>query len=210
MTGSGTVRRMTSLRRHLTYANIVATTALVLVMVGGGTAFALVVTGKQVKNRSLTGRDIKNSSVPSSKLNAAAHTLFTDTSPWERIPAGRTITGGFIYSSVAPAGVSDTYYDVINLPALARTDLTSSNVNVAANGAYAGVIGDADASCTGTVTSPTAPSGKVCIYILFTSATSNLIGNPWVPVNRSFTLSFADTDGGSVQTAGSWAYTAPA
>jgi hypothetical protein len=50
------------LRRHLTYANVVSTLCLFIVL--GGSAFAAVkITGKNVKNSSLTGADVKNSSL---------------------------------------------------------------------------------------------------------------------------------------------------
>ncbi len=51
-----------ALRRHLTYANVVATACLFVLL--GGTAYAaLTVTGKNVKNGSLTGADVKDHSL---------------------------------------------------------------------------------------------------------------------------------------------------
>jgi hypothetical protein len=47
------------LRSHLTYANVMATVA-VFVALGGSSYAALKITGKDVKNNSLTGADIKN------------------------------------------------------------------------------------------------------------------------------------------------------
>jgi hypothetical protein len=53
------VRRVQS---HLTYANVVSTMCLFLLL--GGTAWAAAtITGKDVRNESLTGRDIKNGSI---------------------------------------------------------------------------------------------------------------------------------------------------
>jgi hypothetical protein len=51
------------LRAHFTYANVVSSVCLFVVL--GGTAFAAttVITGKNVKNGSLTGADVKNSSL---------------------------------------------------------------------------------------------------------------------------------------------------
>ena len=50
------------LRRHVTYANVTATIALVAAL--GGTSYAAVmVTGRQVRDGSLTGADIRNKSV---------------------------------------------------------------------------------------------------------------------------------------------------
>ena len=47
---------------HLTYANVVATLCLFIVV--GGTSYAAIkVTGRNVVNNSLTGADIKNGSI---------------------------------------------------------------------------------------------------------------------------------------------------
>ena len=56
-----------SLRRRLSYANVIATLALFAAF--GGTSYAaLKVTGKNVKNSSLTGADVKNSSLTTSDV----------------------------------------------------------------------------------------------------------------------------------------------
>lgn len=58
---------LSKLRTRLTYANVVST--LCLFMLLGGSAFAAVtITGKNVKNSSLTGKDIKNSSLTTSDV----------------------------------------------------------------------------------------------------------------------------------------------
>ncbi len=55
------------MRRHLSYANVMATLGVFIAL--GGTSYAAVkITGKQVKNRSLTGQDIKKRSVPLNRL----------------------------------------------------------------------------------------------------------------------------------------------
>jgi hypothetical protein len=50
------------LRTRLTYANVMATSALFIAL-GGSSYAAITVTGKSVKDSSLTGRDVKNSSL---------------------------------------------------------------------------------------------------------------------------------------------------
>lgn len=50
------------LRAHLTYANVVATLALFAAL-GGSSYAALMVSGKNVRDRSLTGREFKRSSI---------------------------------------------------------------------------------------------------------------------------------------------------
>ncbi len=54
---------MERLRRRLSYANVMATIAVFLAL-GGGAYAAVNITGRDVVNRSLTGKDIKKRSVP--------------------------------------------------------------------------------------------------------------------------------------------------
>jgi hypothetical protein len=55
------------MRRHLTYANVMATLGVFIAL--GGTSYAAIkITGKNVKDRSLTGKDIKPRSVPVDRL----------------------------------------------------------------------------------------------------------------------------------------------
>lgn len=56
------------MKPRLTYANVVATIALVCSL--GGSAWALTVTGAQVKDGSLTGRDIKNGKIARADLGS--------------------------------------------------------------------------------------------------------------------------------------------
>ena len=60
------------MRRHLTYANVVSTMCLFIVL--GGSAYALTITGKNVQNSSLTGQDLKNGSVASEDIKNASLT----------------------------------------------------------------------------------------------------------------------------------------
>lgn len=84
---AGTLDRMNLFRpvvRRLTYANVVATVALVLAT--GGTAWAaLVVTGLNVKDETLTGRDVRNGSLEAWELTSAARSYLRGRTG----PAGR-------------------------------------------------------------------------------------------------------------------------
>ena len=60
---------MSRLRRHLSYANAMATVA-VFIALGGTSYAALTITSKNVKNESLTSADIKNSSLLSKDFKA--------------------------------------------------------------------------------------------------------------------------------------------
>lgn len=66
---------MRRLRNFITYANVMASLAIVLAM--GGTAFAaIVLTGRNVKDSSLTGIDVKNGSLTAYDLSLAARNSF--------------------------------------------------------------------------------------------------------------------------------------
>jgi len=55
------------LRPHLTYANVIATLALFIAL-GGSSYAALTITGKNVKNGSLTWRDLKRNTLAGSRI----------------------------------------------------------------------------------------------------------------------------------------------
>ena len=94
------------------------------------------------------------------------------------------------------------------LPGRAPVALSNENVNFASQGQ------DSDAACTGTFTAPTAPPGKVCVYLAFTPVGIDLprsVGVTTVLADRAFgILLFAeDDDDQPVSIVASWAYTAP-
>jgi hypothetical protein len=62
---------LAQLRTRLTYANVMATSA-VFIAIGGSSYAAIQVTGKNVKNRSLTARDIKKSSLTTREIKNAS------------------------------------------------------------------------------------------------------------------------------------------
>jgi hypothetical protein len=61
---------MRALRRHLTYANVMSTIA-VFVVLGGGAYAAATITGGDVKDRSLTGKDVKRNSLTGKQVAEA-------------------------------------------------------------------------------------------------------------------------------------------
>jgi hypothetical protein len=80
------------IRSRLTYANVVATLCLFIVLGGSGYA-AVQITGRQVKNGSLTGADIKNKSLTSKDIKG---------------PVGVSkLTRVEVSKPVAPGGIDD-------------------------------------------------------------------------------------------------------
>jgi hypothetical protein len=132
--------------------------------------------------------------------------LLVGTAP---IPAGVTVTGygGYDHSVIVDNG------DVIvtvPLPAPAPMALSGGVVNFAAHADVA----DDDAACTGTAAAPTAPAGKVCIYLGSHSGIDGAQG--WSAEqtgfnDRAFLVQVLanGAPGNDLYFRFSWAYTAP-
>jgi hypothetical protein len=128
------------------------------------------------------------------------------------IPSGTTVAGVFdvFHQSGSPSGGSTT----VQLPGVAPTPLTSADVNSKLS-AYAN---DGDSSCTGSYDAPTAPAGKVCLYLYSRAfnSTETLRGeamaSPSAPSTflstHAFRVVLSTTDQTGHST-GAWAYTAP-
>jgi hypothetical protein len=80
------------------------------------------------------------------------------------IPSGTTVKGLFGDSDIATDTDESAALNIgVSFPVPAPVDLTDDNVNFA--GMPNEFAADDDSTCTGTVANPTAPSGKVCIYV---------------------------------------------
>jgi len=149
------------------------------------------------------------------------------------IPSGTTVTGAFgvganVTASVtvaivpppnpdanttpnaATAGTALTsdLRQVIQLPGLAPADLSDATVNFANAGAA-----DADPSCTGTATAPTAPAGKVCLYLSSSPGAGTAVDGQAIPglagSRSGFVVHATNAALGETGAFGTWAYTAP-
>jgi len=76
---------MSRIRAHLTYANVMATIA-VFVALGGTSYAAITVTGRNVKNSSLTYKDLKKNTLGGSRIKESR--LGT-------VPRAKTLSGGY-------------------------------------------------------------------------------------------------------------------
>ena len=94
-------------------------------------------------------------------LDITGYFLPASTGPQGVIPSGQTVTGNFGTTVDLTTGGTFVNYS-ITLPASAPVALTTANINFAASLAN---VTDGDATCTGTAAAPTAPAGKVCMYI---------------------------------------------
>lgn len=181
---------LAKLHSHLSYANVVST--LCLCMLLGGTAYAAVtITGKNVKNSSLTGTDIKNSSLTASDVKnrslRAADFKAGQLPAGARGPAGSQGLKGDKgnpgsqglegddgdpgpVTGVLPSGVSETGAFVArdpNNPGSKPLEATISfplRLPAGVPASYVASGGPAVPQCTGSAANPTAPPGRLCVY----------------------------------------------
>jgi hypothetical protein len=135
------------------------------------------------------------------------------------IPSGVTVRGvwGGRYPAALTANPQENSYLLpVQFPLPAPFALSDGAVNFGST--TAGPVGDADPECTGSAAAPTAPSGKVCIYVnQATRANATLTG---FKLTAAGAFSEADrfgfevrlvneTQPGLMRAEGTWAYTAP-
>jgi hypothetical protein len=121
------------------------------------------------------------------------------------IPSGKTVTGEITYD-VSKGNGSDRFG--VDLPGTAPQALTDNTVNFAPGAS----VSDADTSCTGTVASPTAPPGKVCIYRqALSTQVANVSGGIGFLPTRHFWININVTGNNNddLVVYATWAYTAP-
>ncbi len=128
------------------------------------------------------------------------------TSSWDTIPSGQTVTGSQAWLFTAPVAGSVFGYTT-SLPAGAPVSLTDTTINFSAGEALAT---DADPACTGSLANPTAPAGKVCIYLAGAINATGLFGSRLSFLsNKAFEVIWTTIGTGAGVVQYSWAYTAP-
>lgn len=219
-----------------------AVMAIAVLSAGSGAVAGSLITGKQIKNGSVTSADIKNKSIKRADLAPRARSTRGTTglagprgfagpqgttgergqpgtpgaqgtrgfSAWDQIPSGQSVTGSkYLYQSRAGVLVSDVWQE--NLPGIAPAALTSNAVNFAPM--EGSPIDDADSSCTGSFERPTAPSGKVCLYLDSATNLRRIEGmRGYASPRQSFSILYDsenETPQQLVSFSVTWAYTAP-
>ena len=148
------------------------------------------------------------------------------------IPSGVTVTGAFGIGSNVTVAVTTTIVQppgadastptaatsaaamtsdirqVVQLPGPAPADLSDATVNFANAGAA-----DADPACSGTATAPTAPAGKVCLYLSSAAGSGTTVDGQAIPglagSRSGFVVHASNATLGETGAFGTWAYTAP-
>jgi hypothetical protein len=171
------------------------------------------VSSSKVKNRSLLAKDFKAGQLPKGpKGEAGASAL----SP---VPSGKTIRGAVGGDFHAYDGFIRDFAVDVTLPIPAANALGDDAVSVNVSGwqndggQTPPTTTDTDPGCTGTPANPTAPAGKVCIYVSVADNAFDLGGcsvlqgagvSPY-----GFQLRWNSTAEGDTLVDGTWAYTAP-
>ena len=138
---------------------------------------------------------------------AAAYRTFSG----QVIPSGTTVTGAFGFSAnitAAPAVAGTELKEVVSLPGLATNDLTDELVNFG----NAVAVGDPDPACTGRALAPTAPAGRVCVYLSASVGVGTVVTGEAIPLlsgSRAGFVVHAVKADAATGVFGPWAYPAP-
>ena len=128
-------------------------------------------------------------------------------SAWDAIPSGQTVTGTIVYDGHS-GGLGESDAVGVDLPGLAVPALTDATVSLAPLGGITGT----DPTCLGSNAAPTAPAGKVCIYIsTHEGVAGDIEAIPGQLASTSFQLTFlSDVPANDDEVVyATWAYKAP-
>ncbi|WP_134767648.1 hypothetical protein [Nocardioides sp. 1609] len=224
-------------RRHPISAVVVLACLLGLATSGSATA-ALVITGKQIKDNSVSTKDIKNGSLkvadfkaseaaklrgPAGAPGAPGSTGAAGASAFTPPPPGTVIKGGGILSAhVNAAGVPIRSY--APLPFTTATPLidngtgTGTNLYFGSENTPSLSAPDVDAArCPGTTTAPNPTAGTMCVYVQQASNVFAASGELYAGSNgvsdaaesSGFYLAASSAAAGSMTVRYVWAYQAP-
>jgi hypothetical protein len=191
--------------------------------------------GKAFKRSSLTGRVVRLGSIEPKDLAGAGRALAT--AAGATIAPGKTMKGVWGGRFTTPYNSSNreeadrnSHVLFVSFPAPVPEPLAADEVNFKSAGAK---TADPDAGCNGTLSAPSAPPGKVCVYLntsrdenLFSvegkhisdpTLFADLLGPGGVPNSLGFTVAIRVIQDPcllcpppqNVQAQGTWAYTAP-
>jgi hypothetical protein len=229
---------LSRLRSKLTYANVVATVALFMVVTGIGFAVAAIpkksVGKKQLKNGAVSGKKIRKNAVTAPKIKSGAvgrseiASGAVNTGKISNKSVTRSKLGDDVTPLVGPLRTGQTLrgmFDVGDQAAAAGNTTVDGTtfqfpLNNAPTAPTANVIdqvatpGATTTNCPGisggNTQTPNAAAGQLCIYI--TGKTNLAAVNPLTLVNTSrlgFGLTAASAAGGAYEATGFWAVTAP-
>jgi hypothetical protein len=218
--------------RRPSHATVVAYVALFIAISGGTTAVALsgsnTVFTDDIANDTfnsqtqgqggLVAADLRPGSVGTSEIaNGTVSVLDTN----KVIPSGATVTGVLVGhedndSSITRLLIAADFYGLRAPTPLADTDINFDDSGLSAAAASPD---ETSTGCTGTIDTPTAPAGKVCIYLSDEGVTDGTADaqnlgqgtdSPTTMNDRGFKVeAFASSASGFANLHGTWAYRAP-
>lgn len=214
----------------------IAFVALFVALVSGAVALpgTNTVDSGDIKNNIVSSKDIKNKTIQVKDISVAARKALKGATGARGAPGARGAAGTSVFTSSIPSGgtvagawggryiapqlaANNSYLISSSFPVKAPAGLSDIQVNAAPNAA----AGDPDATCTGSSDNPTAPAGKVCIYISRANnaqVTGFRLTNPGVAGTSpgdayGFIVRILDTgtvgNTATTNAEGTWAYTAP-
>lgn len=164
---------------------------------------------------SVDSRVVKDGTVGTADLSTAAK----DELAFATVPSGRAIRGAVGGDFNASAPITD-WGVIVSLPATAGNALSDGDVFINVAGWQSGDVGqvqptttDTNAGCTGSPANPTAPAGKVCIYVAGGDNAQDVNGYSVLPGTGAspygFKLKWENPGTGDTFIDAVWAYTAP-
>ncbi|HEX2105656.1 MAG TPA: hypothetical protein VHF51_18530 [Solirubrobacteraceae bacterium] len=187
------------------------------------------VASTQVRDGTLRAKDFRRSDLPRGRTGergprgatglrgstgARGATGPRGESALDPVPTGRTIRGvvGANLHAFSNDPAIDYGVDAV-LPIPAPSNLTDAQVSVDVAGAVGGpTTADGNPGCTGTPAAPSAPAGRVCIYVAAAANAVTLQGLSAAGAAGSpygFKLIWNSANAGDTFVDATWAYTAP-
>jgi hypothetical protein len=172
------------------------------------------VSSSKVKNRSLLVKDFKPGQLPKGPKGEAGASALNP------VPSGKTIRGVVGGDFHAYDAMARVFAVDVTLPIPAANALGNDDVYVNVAGWQNDGVGqtaptttDTSPGCTGTPANPTAPPGKVCIYVSIADNAFNVRGGSVLAGAGAspygFKLKWDSTLDGDTLVDATWAYTAP-
>jgi hypothetical protein len=179
--------------------------------IGNGQVRSIDIRDREVKSKDLARKGVKSTHVRDDSLTGVdinENALSTNLQRYDVIPSGVTVTGAF-QSFEQDIGETVTADAVISFPAPAPAPLDDELVQFAPDNAT-GTASEFDETCTGSADNPTAPAGKVCMYVTNGSGDFSATGValPGGASRYGFRIE-GPQDSSSAFVRGTWAYTAP-
>ncbi|MCU1398284.1 MAG: hypothetical protein JWN62_1393 [Acidimicrobiales bacterium] len=125
---------------------------------------------------------------------------------YDKIPSGKTVVGFEAYD--ADATMANSVHNfIVHLPGKAGVNLTDATVNFA--NTFTPTTPENDVACTGTFAAPTAPVGKVCLYLSPKLSLNKVYGFGVTALKDTAFDVAINTNLGDNYVELTWAYTAP-